>query len=95
MEDRQTDVFDVIWDSGGSSRFEHPTVKDLRFTKNLLRYIIPIRGGQRLAVIPFAGSGTECLACAQLGLDFVGYEIDKDYAEMANRRTKEIQQNLF
>ena len=95
MEDRQSDVFDVIWDSGGSSRFEHPTVKDLRFTKNLLRYIIPTRGGQKLAVIPFAGSGTECLACAQLGLDYVGYEIDKDYAEMANRRTKEIQQNLF
>ena len=45
MEDRQSDVFDVIWDSGGSSRFEHPTVKDLRFTKNLLRYIIPTRGG--------------------------------------------------
>jgi len=46
MEDRQSDVFDVIWDSGGSSRFEHPTVKDLRFTKNLLRYIIPTRGAE-------------------------------------------------
>ena len=46
MEGRQTDVFDVTWDSGASSRFKHDTVKDLRFTKSLMRSIIkPGRGG--------------------------------------------------
>ena len=52
-------------------------------------------GGQKLAVIPFAGSGTECQVCAQLGLDFVGYEISPEYAKLAAERVREIQPYLF
>lgn len=47
MGERQTDVFDVTWDSGGSARFGHPTVKDARFTERLIRCIMPTRGGGR------------------------------------------------
>lgn len=35
------------------------------------------------------GSGTTAVACAELGVPFIGYEIVEEYAEMANERVKE------
>lgn len=41
------------------------------------------------AIDPFLGSGTTAVACAGLGVPFIGYEIVEEYAEMANERVKE------
>ena len=38
---------------------------------------------------PFLGSGTTAVACAELGVPFIGYEIVEGYAEMAIERVKE------
>lgn len=38
---------------------------------------------------PFMGSGTTGVACAQLGRNFVGCEIDKDYFKIAEKRIKQ------
>lgn len=38
---------------------------------------------------PFLGSGTTAVACAELGVPFIGYEIVEEYAEMAIGRVKE------
>jgi site-specific DNA-methyltransferase (adenine-specific) len=38
---------------------------------------------------PFAGSGTTCLAAAQDGRHFVGYEISREYLELAENRIHE------
>lgn len=38
---------------------------------------------------PFLGSGTTAVACAELGVPFIGYEIVEEYAEMAIERVKE------
>lgn len=35
---------------------------------------------------PFMGSGTTALACIELGYDFIGCEIDKEYYEIAKDR---------
>ena len=35
---------------------------------------------------PFMGSGTVGVSCKQLGLDFVGIELNPEYAEMARQR---------
>lgn len=35
------------------------------------------------------GSGTTAVACAELWVPFIGYEIVEEYAEMANKRGKE------
>ena len=35
---------------------------------------------------PFMGSGTTGVACAKLGLPFVGVEIDSEYFDIACRR---------
>jgi len=40
---------------------------------------------------PFAGSGTTGVACKYLQRDFIGFEIDKNYALEANQRIKNAQ----
>jgi site-specific DNA-methyltransferase (adenine-specific) len=41
-----------------------------------------------LAMDPFTGLGSTAVACARLGVDFVGSDIDETYLEQAVRRTK-------
>jgi site-specific DNA-methyltransferase (adenine-specific) len=35
---------------------------------------------------PFMGSGTTGVACKELGRDFIGIEIDKEYFDIATKR---------
>lgn len=42
-----------------------------------------------LVVDPFMGLGSSAIACAELGLDFVGIELDRDYLEEAVARVRE------
>jgi len=45
-------------------------------------------GRTRLVVDPFLGLGSTAVACAQLGLSFIGIEMDKGYLDEAVERTK-------
>lgn len=47
-----------------------------------------------LIVVPFAGSGTECKCAILEGRKFIGYEIDKKYFDIANRRINNEKINL-
>lgn len=38
---------------------------------------------------PFSGSGSTGRACAELGINFVGCEIDLEYCNIANSRIRE------
>ena len=42
-----------------------------------------------LVLIPFAGSGTECSMAAKEGREFIGFDIEPKYVEMANARCSE------
>ena len=42
-----------------------------------------------LVVDPFLGLGSSAIACAELGLDFIGIELDRDYLEEAVARVRE------
>lgn len=42
----------------------------------------------RLVADPFLGLGSTAVACAQLGIDFVGVEMDEDYLLQAIERTR-------
>lgn len=46
-------------------------------------------GRARLVVDPFLGIGSTGVACARLGLPFVGFEIDAGYARIARERIAE------
>lgn len=62
----------------------HATVKPL----NLCKYILNLVCFSKDAVVldPFAGSGTTCLACKELDLDFIATELNPEYVEICNRR---------
>lgn len=38
-----------------------------------------------LVIDPFLGSGTTALACKQLNIDFIGFEVDKEYCDFAKK----------
>jgi site-specific DNA-methyltransferase (adenine-specific) len=37
-------------------------------------------------VIPFVGSGSECVAAKIENINFIGFEINNDYIDLANNR---------
>lgn len=62
----------------------HPTQKPVK----LIKQIISANVGQ-VVCDPFLGSGTTAVACKQLGRDFIGFEIDKEYCEIAKKRLEQ------
>lgn len=62
---------------------KHPTQKPMRLTKRLIESRINGCGGRVL--IPFAGSGSECVMAKQLGIDYLGIESNPLYVDFANK----------
>ena len=70
---------------------KHPAQKPLR----LLKRIIQISGSPGDTLLaPFAGSGSECVAAAEMGLRFLGFELDPAYVDIANSRIHDSHSNL-
>lgn len=61
---------------------KHPTQKPAELTRRLIRSRIPGKEGRVL--VPFAGSGSECVVAQSLGVGFVGVEINHWYVRLAN-----------
>jgi len=64
-------------------RVDQPTQKPLALTDRLVQHFSEPGS---LVVVPFAGSGTECLSAAVNGRHFWGAEINPDYVALANHR---------
>lgn len=77
-----------------TSNYEHDTIKPEKLTREL---ILTCSRKNDLVVVPFAGSGTECAMSAKESRDFIGFEINKKYVDIANERCKEYltQTKLF
>jgi site-specific DNA-methyltransferase (adenine-specific) len=65
-------------------RNNHPTVKALDLLRQLARLTKTPTGG--VVLDPFAGSGTTGIACALEGREFIGFEMEQEYADIANAR---------
>ncbi len=65
----------------------HCTVKPLDLMTYLVRLTVPETRGH-IVLDPFAGTGTTCLAARGLGHDFVGIEINSEYAAIADGRLR-------
>lgn len=61
----------------------HPTVKPTELMRYLCRLVTPPGG---FIVDPFAGSGSTGKAAALEGFQFIGFELDPEYAAIANAR---------
>ena len=63
--------------------FSHPTQKPFELTRKLITAGRPQDGG--VILIPFAGSGSECLIAKEMGCDFIAFEINEKYVELGKK----------
>jgi site-specific DNA-methyltransferase (adenine-specific) len=77
-----------------TSDYDHDTIKPKKLTRILIN---TCSRKNDLVVVPFAGSGTECAMSVKEKRRFVGFEIEKKYIEIANKRVNKIllQPTLF
>jgi hypothetical protein len=61
----------------------HPTVKPIELMKYLIRLITPPGG---TVLDPFNGSGSTGCAAVELGMTYIGCELDERYVDIATRR---------
>jgi DNA modification methylase len=64
-------------------RTEHPTQKPLPLSRRLVEHF---SNPCDLVVVPFVGSGSECVAAIETGRRFIGAEINPKYVEIARER---------
>lgn len=76
-----------VWDYDVAPKQGHITPKPVELIENILRH--SSHEGD-LVLVPFVGSGSECVAAKKLGRRFIGFEIEPRYVEIAERRLSEL-----
>lgn len=64
-------------------RFDHPAQKPLGVTEEWIR---GLSDAGDIVFDPFCGSGTTCVAAKNTGRNFIGFEIDPEFAQLARDR---------
>ena len=67
---------------------KHPTQKPQSLTRKLFMAAQPVSGGS--VVVPFVGSGSEVAVAKQMGLDYIGFELNEKYIKIANKMLEDI-----
>lgn len=75
-----------------NERTDHPTQKPLSLSTRIVEHF---SNPGELVVIPFAGSGSECVAALQAGREFVSAELNAKYIEIARKRIAESSMPLL
>lgn len=79
----------TVWDIPNNKKKEelhfgkHPTQKPIRLLRRMLE--LSARPGDTL-LAPFAGSGADCVAARELGLDFIGFELEEEFVKLGKVR---------
>lgn len=82
------DVWNIPTLAGRSfkdEKVDHPTQKPLILSERLVKHFCPPDG---LVVIPFCGSGSECVASFRNGRTFLATDINSHYKTIAETRLK-------
>jgi len=74
--------------AGKKERVDHPTQKPLNLCDTLIKASLN-KHSQTLLVVPFVGSGSECVSAKKNNINFIGFEINSDYVNIANERLNE------
>lgn len=69
--------------------FNHPTIKPLELVK---RHLLHATNPNDIVADFFLGSGTTCVGAKELGRNYIGFEIDKDYFQIAQDRLNGLTQ---
>lgn len=73
--------------AGMKERVNHPTQKPIALCEKLL---LSCKQKEGYVLIPFAGSGSECVASKKLGLPFIGIELNEEYIKLINSRLNSL-----
>lgn len=65
---------------------KHPAIYPVEVVEEFLHLLTPIGA---LVLDPFVGSGSTAVACKKLGRHYIGYDINPEYCEDAQRRISE------
>ena len=83
----------TVWDIPNNKKKEelaygkHPTQKPLR----LINRMLDISAFDNAKIlIPFSGSGTECVAALNKGYSFLAFELDEEFVKISNERIKNL-----
>ena len=71
--------------AGMNERVNHPTQKPLALCDKLIRSCMQ-EVNEGYVLVPFAGSGSECLSAKNLNMSFVGIELNPEYITLINQR---------
>ena len=71
--------------AGKKERVDHPTQKPLELCEKLIKASLDKENDTTL-VVPFAGSGSECVAAKKMDINYIGYEINEEYINLCNER---------
>jgi site-specific DNA-methyltransferase (adenine-specific) len=71
--------------AGKKERVDHPTQKPLELCRKLIKASKQKNNGT-LLIVPFAGSGSECLAAKMENVNCIAYEINGDYVDLCYTR---------
>lgn len=67
-------------------RVDHPTQKPLSISRRIVKHFS--QPGDTV-LVPFVGSGSECLAAVMEGRSYEGFELNPEYVSLAERRVAE------
>src|SRR5699024_7815327 len=88
----------TVWDIPNNKKKDelkfgkHPTQKPIRLIRRMLD-LTSLPGDIMLA--PFSGSGTECVAAKQLGLNYIGIELDEEYVKLSKEKIENEEWRLL
>jgi len=85
---RRADI--VKYDKVSSKRLLHPTEKNLKMVSD---FIEDYSNGNDIVLDCFMGSGTTAIACINTNRNYIGYELDETYFNIANQRIKNLEVN--
>lgn len=69
--------------------YEHPTIKPIEMVK---KHLLHTTQPGDIVLDCFLGSGTTAVACKEIGRQYIGFELDKKYFEIAQDRLNGISQ---
>jgi len=69
-----------------TSKYNHDTIKPEKLTRIL---ITTCSRKNDLVVVPFSGSGTECAMAVKENRNFIGFDIEPKYVDIANKRIEQ------
>lgn len=68
-------------------KVNHPTQKPLSISRRIIKHF---SNENDLVVIPFSGSGSECVAAVLENRNYLGFELNSEYIAIANERIDKV-----